>query len=183
MSSELLTTRRNTRLFVPIVTSPLGQRISGSWLYRYIIFPIGQILLFVVGTTTLLTVLSYALAAVVPEPRPGIVLADQISRQLPGMIVSGISLGFVYAMIALGYTLVYGVLKFINFAHSEIFMVGSVVGFEVMRRLFDSGSLGAWNPVLLIITVVLAGMVVSGLLAVTIERVAYRPLRGAARAP
>jgi branched-subunit amino acid ABC-type transport system permease component len=181
MSSESLTTHRNTRLFVPIVTSPLGQRIGGSWLYRFIVFPIGQIFIFIVGATVLLTALSYLVALVVPEPRPGIVLADQITRQLPGMIVSGISLGFVYAMIALGYTLVYGVLKFINFAHSEIFMVGSIVGFEVMRRLFDSGALGSWNPVLLIVTVVLAGMLVSGLLAVTIERVAYRPLRGAPR--
>jgi branched-subunit amino acid ABC-type transport system permease component len=181
MSSESLTTRGNTRLFVPIITSPLGQRIRGSWFYRYIIFPIGQILVFIIGATALLTALSYAVTLVVPEPRPGIVLADQITRQLPGMIVSGISLGFVYAMIALGYTLVYGVLKFINFAHSEIFMVGSIVGFEVMRRLFDSGSLAAWNPILLIVTVVLAGMLVSGLLAVAIERVAYRPLRGAPR--
>ena len=52
---------------------------------------------------------------------------SQITKQLPGMIISGISIGFVYSMIALGYTLVYGVLKFINFAHSEIFMVGGVV--------------------------------------------------------
>lgn len=181
MSSESLSSRRNARIFVPIVTSPLGYRIRGSWFYRFIIFPVGQILLFIIAGTLLLTALSYLLAAAVPEPRPGIVLADQISRQLPGMILSGISLGFVYAMIALGYTLVYGVLKFINFAHSEIFMVGSIVGFEFMRRLFDSGSLGAWNPVILIITVVLAGMLVSGLLAVVIERVAYRPLRGAPR--
>nr|PZN56330.1 MAG: branched-chain amino acid ABC transporter permease [Chloroflexota bacterium] len=97
------------------------------------------------------------------------------------MIISGISIGFVYAMIALGYTLVYGVLKFINFAHSEIFMVGSVVGFEIMRRIADSGTLQQWNPVVLIVTVVLVSMLVSGLLAVLIERIAYRPLRGAPR--
>ncbi|NWF67454.1 MAG: branched-chain amino acid ABC transporter permease [Chloroflexi bacterium] len=97
------------------------------------------------------------------------------------MIISGISIGFVYAMIALGYTLVYGVLKFINFAHSEIFMVGGVIGFEVMRRIDDAGFIQTWNPVLLITTIVLAAMLSSGLLAVFIERVAYRPLRNAPR--
>jgi branched-subunit amino acid ABC-type transport system permease component len=181
MTSETLTTRRNGRIFDSIIASPLGQRIGASWIYRYILFPIGQMVVFIVGATVLLTVLSYALAMAVPEPRPGIVLADQITRQLPGTIISGISIGFVYAMIALGYTLVYGVLKFINFAHSEIFMVGSVVGFELMRRLFDGGFIDQWNPIVLIITIVLAGMVASGLLAVAIERVAYRPLRGAPR--
>jgi branched-subunit amino acid ABC-type transport system permease component len=181
MSTESLTPRRNVRLLSPIVTSPLGQRIGGSWFYRFLVFPIGQMLLFIIAATVLLTTLSYLLAAAVPEPRPGIVLADQISRQLPGMIISGISIGFVYAMIALGYTLVYGVLKFINFAHSEIFMVGSVVGFEVMRRIYESGTLGDWNPILLIVAVIVAAMLISGLLAVSIERVAYRPLRGAPR--
>lgn len=181
MASETLSTRRNARLFAPLISSPLGQRIGGSWIYRFLIFPLGQMVLFIFGATTLLTVLSYLLAFLVPEPRPGIVLADQITRQLPGTIISGISIGFVYAMIALGYTLVYGVLKFINFAHSEIFMVGSVVGFELMRRLFDGGWIDQWNPVVLVITVVLAGMLASGLLAVAIERVAYRPLRGAPR--
>ena len=181
MASESLSTRRNARFFDPIISSPLGQRIGGSWIYRFLIFPIGQMTVFIIGATLLLTVLSYLLALAVPEPRPGIVLADQITRQLPGTIISGISLGFVYAMIALGYTLVYGVLKFINFAHSEIFMVGSVVGFEFMRRLFDAGSIDQINPIVLIVATVLTGMLVSGLLAVGIERVAYRPLRGAPR--
>lgn len=181
MASETLSTRRNARIFDPIVSSPLGQRIGGSWIYRFLVFPIGQMVVFIVGATALLTILSYLLALVVPEPRPGIVLADQITRQLPGTVISGISIGFVYAMIALGYTLVYGVLKFINFAHSEIFMVGSVVGFEVMRRLFDAGTLSQMNPLVIVVVTVLAGMLVSGLLAVGIERVAYRPLRGAPR--
>src|SRR5690606_15057586 len=151
------------------------------WVYDYLLYPIGQMLVFIIGAAVVLTLLAYLLAALVPEPRPNIILADQISRQLPGMIISGISIGFVYAMIALGYTLVYGVLKFINFAHSEIFMVGSVVGFEIMRRIADSGTLQQWNPVVLIVTVVLVSMLVSGLLAVLIERIAYRPLRGAPR--
>ncbi|MBL8161655.1 MAG: branched-chain amino acid ABC transporter permease [Anaerolineae bacterium] len=104
-----------------------------------------------------------------------------MNRQLPGMLIAGVSLGFVYAMIALGYTLVYGVLKFINFAHSEIFMFGSVIGFEVMRRLDDTGYMQGWNPILLVAFIVLWAMLLSGLLAVLIERIAYRPLRGAPR--
>jgi branched-chain amino acid transport system permease protein len=152
-----------------------------TWVGEYILYPIGQMLLFIIATTVFLTLLAYFIALLFPEPRPNIVLSDQITRQLPGMIISGISIGFVYAMIALGYTLVYGVLKFINFAHSEIFMVGAVVGFEVLRAIADSGALLAWNPVLLVIVTVAGAMLVSGTLAVVIERVAYRPLRGAPR--
>ncbi len=152
-----------------------------EWGYRFILFPIGQMLVFIVGAALFLTLLAFLLALAFPEPRPNIVLMDQVNRQLPGMIISGITIGFVYAMIALGYTLVYGVLKFINFAHSEIFMVGSVVGFEVMQRLSEAGHLPSWSPVLLVVVVVLAAMLASGLLAVLIERVAYRPLRGAPR--
>ncbi|MBA3870570.1 MAG: branched-chain amino acid ABC transporter permease [Anaerolineae bacterium] len=104
-----------------------------------------------------------------------------MGRQLPGMIISGVTIGFVYAMIALGYTLVYGVLKFINFAHSEIFMFGGVIGFEVLRRITDAGFVQSWSPVILVIVIIAASMLGSGLLAVVVERVAYRPLRGAPR--
>jgi len=164
-----------------LLASPFTQRVRNHWLYRYLLYPLGQMVLFIVGAAVILTVLSYALSVVFPEPRANIVLSTQISKQLPGMIISGISIGFVYSMIALGYTLVYGVLKFINFAHSEIFMVGGVVGFEVMDRIKQSGSLNDWNPVVLVVTTVVISMIVSGLLAVLIERIAYRPLRGAPR--
>jgi branched-chain amino acid transport system permease protein len=159
----------------------IAARRATDWVYKFIAFPIGQIVAFILLAVVLLTTFAYVLAFIFPEPRENIVLLTQVNKQLPGMIISGITLGFVYSMIALGYTLVYGVLKFINFAHSEIFMVGSVVGFEVMRRIDDSGTMQDWNPVLLIVTVVLASMIVSGLLAVVIERIAYRPLRGAPR--
>lgn len=161
--------------------TPLIDAVKSTWIGEFILYPLGQIIVFIVGATVLLTVLAYLVAVIFPTPRPNIVLATQITRQLPGMIISGIGIGFVYAMIALGYTLVYGVLKFINFAHSEIFMTGSVIGFEFMRRLSDAGTLQSWNPVLLIVTTVLLAMLVSGLLAVVVERVAYRPLRGAPR--
>lgn len=158
--------------------------VSGNWAYRFILYPILQILVFIIAISLLLTVISYGLAILFPQPNPKapIFLADQISKQLPGMIISGISIGFVYAMVALGYTLVYGVLKFINFAHSEIFMFGSVIGFEIMRRIDDTpGALAAWNPIALLVVIVGAAMLGSGLLAVLIERIAYRPLRNAPR--
>ncbi len=156
-------------------------RSTTDWLYRYVVFPVGQMLIFIIGAGLVVSVLAYLLAFLFPEPRPNIILVDQINRQLPGMLIAGVSLGFVYAMIALGYTLVYGVLKFINFAHSEIFMFGSVIGFEVMRRLDDTGYMQGWNPILLVAFIVLWAMLLSGLLAVLIERIAYRPLRGAPR--
>ncbi|HXH84620.1 MAG TPA: branched-chain amino acid ABC transporter permease [Candidatus Tectomicrobia bacterium] len=99
----------------------------------------------------------------------------------PQVLLDGLILGFMYALIALGYTMVYGVLEFINFAHSEIFIFGAFVGVEILLGLKNSGLLDGlpWLPVLLL--VLLAGMAASALLAVSIERVAYRPLRGAPR--
>jgi branched-chain amino acid transport system permease protein len=86
-----------------------------------------------------------------------------------------------YALIALGYTMVYGVLEFINFAHSEIFVAGAFVGVEVLLGLKAAGILEAVSPFLALLVALLVGMLASGLLAVTVERVAYRPLRGAPR--
>jgi branched-chain amino acid transport system permease protein len=99
----------------------------------------------------------------------------------PQVLLDGIILGFMYALIALGYTMVYGVLEFINFAHSEIFVVGAFVGVEILLSLQAAGLLDAWPWVLVLLIILLAGMVVSGALAVTVERVAYRPLRHAPR--
>jgi branched-chain amino acid transport system permease protein len=100
---------------------------------------------------------------------------------LPQVVMDGLVLGFMYALIALGYTMVYGVLELINFAHSEIFMVGAFVGVEVLLLLKAGGLLDPLNAFLVLVLIVLTGMLVSGLLAVAIERVAYRPLRGAPR--
>jgi branched-chain amino acid transport system permease protein len=99
----------------------------------------------------------------------------------PQVLLDGIILGFMYALIALGYTMVYGVLEFINFAHSEIFVVGAFVGVEILLALQAQGILeGLPWPVVLVL-VLAAGMAASGGLAVLIERTAYRPLRGAPR--
>ena len=83
-------------------------------------------------------------------------------------LISGISLGSVYALIALGYTMVYGIAKMLNFAHGDIIMIGSYIVF------FAFGSAGL-NPILAIVL----SMVVCTVLGVTIERIAYRPLRDA----
>ena len=99
----------------------------------------------------------------------------------PQVLLDGLILGFMYALIALGYTMVYGVLEFINFAHSEIFVVGAFVGVEILLTLQAAGLLEIFSPFLVLLVVLLLGMLASGLLAVAVERVAYRPLRGAPR--
>ena len=106
---------------------------------------------------------------------------DILIAIFPQVLVDGIALGFMYALIALGYTMVYGVLTFINFAHSEIFVAGAFVGVEVLLTLQAWGLLQDLHPVLLLLLVLLAGMTMSGVLALAVERVAYRPLRAAPR--
>ncbi len=87
-------------------------------------------------------------------------------------LLNGLSLGAIYALIALGYTMVYGVLRFINFAHSDVFMVGAFIGYFA-GRIVPEGTL--WGG-LVVLLAAMAGCAVLGML---IERLAYRPLRGA----
>jgi branched-chain amino acid transport system permease protein len=100
---------------------------------------------------------------------------------LPQVLLDGIVLGFMYALIALGYTMVYGVLEFINFAHSEIFVLGAFVGVEVLLMLQSGGQLAALHPAVVVLLVIIAGMAISGVAAMALERVAYRPLLGGPR--
>jgi branched-chain amino acid transport system permease protein len=99
---------------------------------------------------------------------------------LKGLLIAGTIQGFMYGLIALGYSMVYGVLGFINFAHGEVFMVGGMSGWIVSEKLFESG---LWEDAFLLalIIVILISIAVSTLTAVIIERVAYRPLRGSPR--
>ncbi len=91
---------------------------------------------------------------------------ERIIQQL----VNGVSLGSIYALIALGYTMVYGIINLINFAHGDVLMIGAYVGFAL------TGILGfSFFPALIV------SMVVCGFLGVIIERVAYKPLRGGSR--
>ncbi|HEX2225955.1 MAG TPA: branched-chain amino acid ABC transporter permease, partial [Candidatus Binatia bacterium] len=100
---------------------------------------------------------------------------------LPQVLIDGIVLGFMYALIALGYTMVYGVLEFINFAHSEIFVLGAFVGVEVLLLLQGAGDLRMLHPAFVLFLVIAAGTIISGLAAMALERAAYRPLQGAPR--
>ena len=95
---------------------------------------------------------------------------------------SGLTRGSIYALVALGYTLVYGILELINFAHGDVFMIGGMMTATIVLQIFDLGSnpsLGTLLPVILVSLA--AAMSVCGVLNAGIERVAYRPLRGAPR--
>jgi len=92
-------------------------------------------------------------------------------------ILNGLVLGSVYALVALGYTMVYGILQLINFAHGDVLMIGAMVAVWLVPQLLAAGVPG---PVALLI-VILAAIPVCMLLSVSIERVAYRPLRNAPR--
>src|SRR6266566_1656053 len=91
-------------------------------------------------------------------------------------LVNGITTGALYALVALGFTMVYGVLKLLNFAHGDLYMVGAYVGFFVIQWFGGPSALTISVPLLLLIMFVLAGGLV-----VAIERFAYRPLRDAPR--
>jgi branched-chain amino acid transport system permease protein len=101
-------------------------------------------------------------------------------NQLPQQLVNGLTLGAVYALIALGYSMVYGVLQLLNFAHGDVYMIGAFVGYGVLTVMAPKSGLlaPAW---LIILLMLLAAMLVCGLLGVVIEWFAYRPLRGAPR--
>jgi branched-chain amino acid transport system permease protein len=92
------------------------------------------------------------------------------------LTVDGLSTGSLYAVIALGYTLVYGVLQLINFAHSEVFMLGSFAGLFAVRGVAPDGATG-WMSVGLIVFGLLCGAAGGGLAAFVLERTAYAPLR------
>lgn len=108
--------------------------------------------------------------------------ANRLSwAQYRGLLVTGVSQGAMYGLIALGYSMVYGVLGFINFAHGEVFMLGAFTGFIASVQLDEAGLWegAAFFPAVLF-TIVLA-ILVSTSAAVIMERVAYRPLRGSPR--
>ena len=101
--------------------------------------------------------------------------------ELLQQILNGLSLGSIYALIALGYTMVYGILKLINFAHGEVFMIGAYTGYYAALGLGVQGYTGSGFPLYLALLVLVLAMAVSALLGVTIEFLAYRPVRSAPR--
>jgi branched-chain amino acid transport system permease protein len=95
-------------------------------------------------------------------------------------LINGITTGALYALVALGFSMVYGVLKLLNFAHGDLYMVGAYIGFFVIRWFGGAADVDIPVPLLLVIMFVLAAGLVGGL-GVAIERFAYRPLRNAPR--
>lgn len=91
-------------------------------------------------------------------------------------LINGISLGSVYALIALGYTMVYGIAKMLNFAHGDVIMIGSYIVFTIVSSIQYPANFPNWVPMLLGIT---ASVIFCTVLGVSIEKVAYKPLRGA----
>ena len=124
---------------------------------------------------------------------------SEVLNLIVAQLVNGITLGGMYALIALGYTLVYGILLMINFAHSELFMSGAFAGLGVMMLLTKSSVIekfrwlgwlapaqhfftgSTFGTIVMMLIVFLVSMLVVGLMGVTIERFAYRPLRHAPR--
>jgi branched-chain amino acid transport system permease protein len=154
--------------------------------------PIGQMLAFSVGSAIVMSLIAIGLALVLDTTAVGVDLMDRYNVtlftytmvNLPQVVIDGLTIGFVYAAIALGYTMVYGVLEFINFAHSEIFAVGAFVGVEVLIALNDFGLLSGASlgmAYAYLILAILMGMLGAGGLAMAVERIAYRPLRGKSR--
>lgn len=95
-------------------------------------------------------------------------------------IIFGLALGSIYALIALGYTMVYGILRMINFAHGEVFMSGAFSAYFVADALAKSG-FTAQYPLIALAIIILFAMAISTAIALTVERIAYRPLRFAPR--
>jgi branched-chain amino acid transport system permease protein len=168
------------------------QRFSDSPIVQGVLKPIGQILIFITGSGLVLSVFTLLLAVLLRNTvvnqatfdKNGMDVLQYTFVNLPQVLVDGVTLGFVYAAVALGYTMVYGVLEFINFAHSEIFAIGAFVGVEVLIAANNAGLLAngsILSAYLWMGLAILAGMVAAGFMAVIIERIAYRPLRNAPR--
>ena len=102
------------------------------------------------------------------------------SRHWFDFIIFGLAQGSIYALIAMGYTMVYGTLRMINFAHGEVFMSGPYTAYFVAAAFYSSGFLDR-QPIISLIIVFLVSMATSTLIAVLLERIAYRPLRNAPR--
>lgn len=109
-----------------------------------------------------------------------IVSGEYTTRQFFQQLIFGLAQGSIYSLIALGYTLVYGILFMINFAHGEVFTAGAYAGFFTVYAFQQSGFLQEHTVAALLITM-LAGAAASVTVAVTLERIAYRPLRKAPR--
>ncbi len=131
-----------------------------------------DILIYIIGLSLLL----WVVGRIAQTLTSGAYSVENLIRD----IIAGLAQGGVYALIALGYTLVYGILFMINFAHSEVFMAGAYIGYFVITALSQSGALASQTLLALLIVFAVA-MLASVTVAVALERIAYRPLRKAPR--
>jgi len=168
------------------------RRLLKSPLLIEILRPLGQIVIFVTASGAVLSVITLLIAFLLRGSAAGLACIEHYGVDLvtytvvnlPQVLIDGVTIGFVYATIALGYTMVYGVLEFINFAHSEIFAIGAFIGVETLIALDNSGKLTGvplWQAYAWLGIAILFSMIVAGATAVAMERIAYRPLRGAPR--
>jgi branched-chain amino acid transport system permease protein len=125
----------------------------------------------------------YGLIAVLAALPVYYVIKDLITKgslvDLGNVFVAGVSNGAIWALIALGYTLVYGIIELINFAHGDVFMIGSFVSYGLFTTFSLSTGSSAATLVLGLLAILVITMLVTGSLNVMIERVGYRPLRNA----
>jgi branched-chain amino acid transport system permease protein len=164
------------------------RNFMGSVNVRQILLPIGQMAIFITGAGAVCSGVMLALALIfrgsgadqVLQATQGVGILTYTLNSLPQVLIDGVTIGFVYAAIALGYTMVYGILQFINFAHSEIFAIGAFCGVESLIALNGLGVLAkasAMGAFMYLGLALIIGMVAAGGMAVLVERVAYRPLR------
>jgi branched-chain amino acid transport system permease protein len=164
------------------------KRHLGPQTLREILLPLGRMAVFVVGAGAVFSALMCVIALLSKGSEvdkflldtQGVGIVTYTLVNLPQVLIDGVTLGFVYAAIALGYTMVYGVLEFINFAHSEIFAIGAFAGVEFLIAMDKLGVLAAVGPMgayLYLVLALLVSMVAAGGVAVLVERTAYRPLR------
>ena len=108
-------------------------------------------------------------------------MLNEVIQTIPQVLIDGLALGTVYAVIALGYTMVYGILELINFAHGEIFMTGAFIGTALLIFMTGTGWGSALPAIVMLIIVLIVTAFLTGFLGMGIERLAYRPLRNAPR--
>lgn len=152
---------------LPQGSQPLLQRLR-RWIRKD---PI-QLFLYIMAGAILL-VLIYAAGT-------NIVSGEFTFERFLRLLIFGLAQGSIYALIALGYTLVYGILGMINFAHGEVFMSGAYIGFFAIYPMAESGFLAS-QPLLALLITLFTGMTASAIVAILLERIAYRPLRNAPR--
>jgi branched-chain amino acid transport system permease protein len=168
------------------------RRLLKSPILIEILRPLGQMIVFVTVSGAVMSVIMLSIAFLLRNTAAGMATIENYGVDLvtytlinlPQILIDGVTIGFVYATIALGYTMVYGVLEFINFAHSEIFAIGAFIGVEILIALDSSGFLTGiptWQAYAWLAIAILFSMIVAGLAAITMERIAYRPLRGSPR--